>query len=185
MDVLELNRDCEKEKTSLPLLRGGVLVFLLFSLHSLQLTAVLGEEITVFHAVDISLAARENYRRNLVLVKNAPHRITANVRPKALDTSDVVVKIEITKDGNGRHILYRGDTPCVNTTFTPLYEDYILNITNMGVIDEVSVNMTITQTGSAVEYSPLETIIRITPLLLGVSLLVMAPVVLLVAVKRR
>ncbi|MFW9846560.1 MAG: hypothetical protein ACFFD6_07425, partial [Candidatus Thorarchaeota archaeon] len=92
----------------------------------------------------------EVYQTTVAVEPHAPYRIVSDISPSVVATSEALVTIRLYSEWalGGKGIVHRSDNEHRNATWTPKVTEYELNITNEGHLEEVSVNLTITQTGA-------------------------------------
>lgn len=104
-------------------------------------------ETVVIQKTNLTLQSGESYWTTFILEPYAPHIIESDIDPIDPSIAEPLIRIRIDSETRAKTILHRGDTRHSNSSFTPTIELHTLNITNMGYIQEISVNFTITQTG--------------------------------------
>ena len=105
------------------------------------------EETVVIQKTNLTLQSGESYWTTFTLEPYAPHTTESDIDPIDSSITEPLIRIRIDSETRSLTILHRGDTRHSNSSFTPTSQSYTLNITNMGYIQEISVNLTITQTG--------------------------------------
>jgi len=105
------------------------------------------EETVVIQKTNLTLQSGESYWTTFTLEPYAPHTTESDIDPIDPSIAEPLIRIRIDSETRSLTILHRGDRRHSNSSFTPTSQSYTLNITNMGYIQEISVNFTITQTG--------------------------------------
>ena len=141
----------------------------------------------VFSVTDLHLLSNQSYSVHVFLESNAPHNITSTINPVDPLMTELAIYVTIISERGSLQFGHRGDVQNRTVSFTPLSHLYTLEISNMGHINCVVVNLTIVQVGSPVtHYYPQEDLLL---LLFSVVILITFPVgvvvVILIIIKRR
>jgi len=93
------------------------------------------------------IPAEQSFWTEIVLQPYYQYQVISSIDPIDELIVDAIVRIKIDSDANSRTILHRGDVRYRNVSFIPRTESYTVNVTNMGFISIVTVNLSIIQTG--------------------------------------
>lgn len=128
--------------------RTGLIIVLLLVVVSIQVPV--RAEVVIFRVRDLTLVANEVYHTTISVEPHAPYRIVSDISPSMAETAEELVTMQLHSEWalGGVSIIHRSDNGHMNVTWTPMVAEYELNITNWGHLEEVSVNLTITQTGA-------------------------------------
>lgn len=109
-----------------------------------------GQGVPVFRTRNLTLLADEVFNTMITVQPYALHEIASDVSTTNAVADEEIVTITLRSEWalGGKGLVYApGDRLHKNTTWTPRVPEYNLSITNCGYLDEVTINLTISQIG--------------------------------------
>jgi hypothetical protein len=132
----------------------------------------------ILQRTNLELAANQSYATAIILQPYSTYSIVSDIDPINESIIDALVRIRISSDTNSRTMLHRGDTRHRNSTFIPFSAYYIVNVTNMGYISIISINLTIIRIGGPIN-NPISPDIALLMIILPLSLITGVPLLVL------
>lgn len=121
---------------------------LLIASGTAQVLTPLQEGTVVLEITNMELDSNEFVLHPVTLEALATHEISASINANDSTITGSIVIIRMMEDGHNRKSFwFSGNEPSKIEEWTPLSEHYIVNITSTDLMEQVRVNLTITQVG--------------------------------------
>ncbi|TFH11661.1 MAG: hypothetical protein E4H14_00450 [Candidatus Thorarchaeota archaeon] len=125
---------------------AGILLLIIFSSGGVVAQT---EENVILELTSISLQSERSFLTEIIFSPYETYRITSDIFPTDETIIEPLIRIRISSDTNSITRVHRGDSKYGNSTFVPYTHQYLVNVTNMGLLPVITFNLTILQTSDS------------------------------------